>query len=208
MASTWLPRSVLLVLLGLPALAGAQSNIYCCQSASGQSICGDVLPQACFGREYREISPRGVVLRVVGAPLTAEQRARLAEEKRLQAIEDEEREKQRRIDTALLETYRSRADIDRREASSLADIDSVIRDIRERLVELDEEQQRLDALIASLKPEQITNRHRLARSDIDNERATYQRLLESKIKERLAVKERYAADRKRFVEIETARKQP
>lgn len=208
MASTWLPRVVLPVLLGLPAFAAGQSNIYCCQSASGQSICGDVLPQACFGREYREISPRGVVVRVVAAPLTAEERARLAEQKRLQAIEDEEREKQRRIDTALLETYRSKADIDRREAGSLADIDSVVRDIRERLVELDEEQQRLDALIASLRPDQITSRHRLARSDIDNERATYQRLLESKIRERQAVKERYAADRKRYAEIQAARKQP
>ena len=209
MASTWLRSSVFAVLLGLPLLAAAQGsrNIYCCQSASGQSICGDVLPQACFGREYREISPRGLVVRVVAAPLTAEERARLAEQQRLQAIEEEERERQRRIDTALLETYRSREDIDRREASSLADIDAVIRDIRQRLVELDDEQEQLDALIASLSPDQVTNRHRLARSDIDNERATYQRLLESKIKEREAVRERYAADRKRFLEIEGSRAQ-
>jgi hypothetical protein len=204
MALMWRPdRSLLALALALPALAFANGNIFCCQAANGQPICGDVLPQVCFGKEYREISPRGTVLRVVAAPPTEGERARLAERKRLQALEEEAREKQRRIDTALLETYRSQADIDAREASSLADIDGVIRDIRQRLTELDEEQQRLDSLLASLKPEQITQRHRLARDDIDSERATYQRLLDNKFRERDAVVLRYAADRRRFAEIES-----
>ncbi|MDX5363779.1 MAG: hypothetical protein LPJ91_06470 [Pseudazoarcus pumilus] len=202
MASTWLPRAFFCLLLLLPSLAAAnKGNIYCCQGANGQSICADVLPAACYGREYREISPRGTVLRVVAAPLTREERARLEAEKQREAELEAEREIQRRIDTALLETYRGLDDIDAREASSLADIDAIIADIRRRLKELDEEEVKLDQLIASIPPDQVTHRHRLARTDIDNERGIYQRMLQSKLKERLAVQERYAVDRRRYAEL-------
>src|SRR5690606_7167224 len=116
MASTWLPRVLCLLVWLLPSLAAAnKGNIYCCQGASGQSICADVLPHACYGREYREISPRGTVLRVVAAPLTREERARLEAARQLEAEQEAKRELQRRTDTALLETYGGLDDIDARE---------------------------------------------------------------------------------------------
>lgn len=202
MASTWLPRVLCLLVGLLPSLAAAnKANIYCCQGANGQSMCADVLPPACYGREYREISPRGTVLRVVAAPLTREERARIEAEKEREAALEAEREIQRRIDTALLETYRGLDDIDAREAKSLADIDAMINDIRRRLVELDEEEVALDQLIASLPADQVTHRHRLARTDIDNERGIYQRLLQGKVREREAVQARYAVDRRRYAEL-------
>lgn len=202
MASTWLSRVLCLLVGLLPALAAAnKGNIYCCQGTNGQSICADVLPPACYEREYREISPRGTVLRVVAAPLTREERARIEAEKQREAELEEEREIQRRIDTALLETYRGLDDIDAREGKSLADIDAMIIDIRKHLAELDEEEVKLDQLIASLPADQVTQRHRLARSDIDNERGVYQRLLQGKLKERAAVQERYALDRRRYAEL-------
>lgn len=202
MASTWLPKTLLALMLALPAVASAsKGSIYCCQAANGQSVCGDPLPQACYGREYREMSPRGTVLRVIAAPLSAEERSRQDAEKRRLADEEVEREKQRRLDTALLETYRSPADIDARETRALADIDKSIGEIRQRLGELDEEQVKLDALLSSMSPDQVTTRHRLARSDIDNERATYQRLLVARQNEREAVRKQYAQDRRRYAEL-------
>lgn len=202
MVSTWLPKAFIALALALPTWASAnKGNIFCCQGKSGQSICGDLLPQACYGREYREISPRGTVLRVVAAPLTPEEKVQQDAERRRVAREASEREHQRRQDTALLQTYRSPQEIDEREMQSLEDVDSVIGDIRKRLAELDDEESKLEELIASLSPDQITQRHRMARSDIDNERATYRRLLQSKVSEREAVQARYAADRKRFAEL-------
>ena len=44
---------------------GCGGNIYCCEDANGRSVCGDVLPVQCYGRAYREISPQGIVRRVV-----------------------------------------------------------------------------------------------------------------------------------------------
>lgn len=202
MALMWLPRVSLALLLAAPgSVLANKGNIYCCQTASGQSICGDVVPHACYGREYREISPRGSVVRVIAAPLSAEEKATLDARKRREAQEESEREQQRRLDTALLQTYRELGDIDKREAESLVDVDTVIGDIRKRLMELDEEQVRLEQELGALPPEQITNRQRGARADIDNERATYQRLLQSKLNERKAVQDRFAVDRKRYIEL-------
>jgi hypothetical protein len=202
MASTWRPRLFLcLALVASPAVMANKGSIFCCQAANGQSVCGDVVPHACYGREYREISPRGTVLRVFAAPLSAEERAGLEVRKRRDAQEEAEREQQRRLDNALMQTYREPGDIDRREAESLVDIDTVIRDIRKRLIELDEEQLRLEQEFAGLPPDQITVRQRGARADIDHERTTYQRLLQSKLEERKAVQERFAADRKRYLEL-------
>ncbi|MDX5445970.1 MAG: hypothetical protein LPJ87_07935 [Zoogloeaceae bacterium] len=202
MASTWLPRVFLFLVLAVPAAVLAnKGSIFCCQAASGQSICGDVVPHACYGREYREISPRGTVLRVYAAPLSAEEQASLEARKRRIAQEEAEREQKRRLDTALMQTYREAGDIDRREAESLVDIDTVINDIRKRLGELDEERLRLEEEFAGLPADQITVRQRGARADLDNERATYQRLLQSKLDERKAVQERFAVDRKRYLEL-------
>ena len=35
-------------LLSTPAVAGGA--ILCCENAEGRRVCGDVLPQACYGR--------------------------------------------------------------------------------------------------------------------------------------------------------------
>ena len=57
------------------APAGGGSRLYCCQDSSGKQVCGDILPQVCYGRAYREIGADGRTVREVDAPLTAEQRA-------------------------------------------------------------------------------------------------------------------------------------
>ena len=46
--------------------------VYCCD-VGGQPVCGDILPAACYGRAYREVSPSGLVRRTVAAPLTPEE---------------------------------------------------------------------------------------------------------------------------------------
>ena len=67
-----------LVLGALPGAVQAQAQAggrttYCCD-VGGQPVCGDILPAACYGRAYREISPSGLVRRTVAAPLTPEAR--------------------------------------------------------------------------------------------------------------------------------------
>ena len=57
---------------GTIAAQPSAAAIYCCD-VGGQPVCGDILPAACYGRAYREVSPSGIVRRVVPAPLSAEE---------------------------------------------------------------------------------------------------------------------------------------
>lgn len=207
MAWVSLPSMLIVALLLWPALTSAQGNsrnIYCCENAEGRSICGDVLPLACYGRAYREISPRGSVVRSVAAPLTAAEAARLEAENRIRERKEAEQRQQRRFDSALLETYRSLEDIDTREARAVEDVDTTIVDIRKRQTELEAERAMLERRIAEAGAE-VPPSLRHARRAVDAEHASYVRILEAKRSEKRAVLERYATDRRRYAELMAAR---
>ncbi|MDV7395017.1 hypothetical protein RZS08_26770, partial [Arthrospira platensis SPKY1] len=94
----------ILALAFLPGESAAQAGgrtIYCCD-VGGQPVCGDILPAACYGRAYREMSPSGVVRRVVAAPLTPEEIARRSEAERQHRAAEADRLRQLRLDQALL----------------------------------------------------------------------------------------------------------
>ena len=61
----------------LAAQQSGGASIYCCD-VGGQPVCGDILPAACYGRAYREMSPSGTVRRTVAAPLTPDEIAQRA----------------------------------------------------------------------------------------------------------------------------------
>ena len=89
----------------LAAQPAGAASIYCCD-VGGQPVCGDILPAACYGRAYREMSPSGIVRRSVPAPLTADEIAQRAAAEHKRRAEEAERMRQLRLDQALLETYR------------------------------------------------------------------------------------------------------
>jgi hypothetical protein len=107
-----LPFSLLVLALAASPLFAA-GEFYCCpDAASGRSICGDTLPEQCRGRAYRVIGNSGNVIKEVGPPLSAEQKAeQAAEARRKKQIDDAARE-QRYKDQALLDTYAMPQDID------------------------------------------------------------------------------------------------
>ena len=111
-------------LLGVAqAVPAAAASITCCEDESGRRICADILPQACYGRAYREISPQGSVTKVVPAPLTAEERMRAEQEEKARKALDEKERTQRRRDQALLETYSSVDDLEAQRQRAVADLD-------------------------------------------------------------------------------------
>lgn len=203
MVRMWLPSALLALVVSLPAPASAQAarNIYCCEDVQGQSICGDALPVACYGRAFREISPRGTVVRSVSAPLTPEEAARMEAENRRKAREEALVRQQRRMDAALLETYRSLDDIDAREARALADVELSIADIRTRQAELAKERTALDAEIAWYGADPVPEALRMSSRALELELRSYQRVLDAKRAEKEAIQERYATDRRRYAEL-------
>ena len=90
--------TALVLLLVLDGSALAAGNLFCCIDTNGKQVCGDLLPQACYGKAYREIGESGRTLRFVEAPLTAEQRAQRAIEEEKRKVEEEKRKEQRRKD--------------------------------------------------------------------------------------------------------------
>ena len=88
--------TALVLLLVLDGSALAAGNLFCCIDTNGKQVCGDLLPQACYGKAYREIGESGRTLRFVEAPLTAEQRAQRAIEEEKRKVEEEKRKEQRR----------------------------------------------------------------------------------------------------------------
>ena len=119
----------------LAAQPAGAASIYCCD-VGGQPVCGDILPAACYGRAYREMSPSGIVRRSVPAPLTADEIAQRAAAEHKRRAEEAERMRQLRLDQALLETYRSVQDLDSRRDRELRDLDRSIRELRARESEL------------------------------------------------------------------------
>ncbi len=187
----------------LPVAAAPQAGngtIYCCES-DGQTVCGDILPAVCIGRGYREISPQGIVRNNVPPPLTAEERARrAAEDRRLRAIAVREA-KQRQLDQALLETYRSVADIEARRDRALAESDQSIVILREREQEL---LGRVDALKKEIEgkaegktPPALAENLSATEAELSIQR----QVVESKLRERDAVRARFEDDRRRYIRL-------
>ncbi|ATE61416.1 hypothetical protein [Thauera sinica] len=183
-----------------PAAAQVTKSIFCCE-VGGQPICGDVLPGACYGRAYRELSPQGTVRREVQVPLTAEEAAKREEEQRRRRLLEAEALKQQRIDRALLETYRSLDDLDMRRDRALAELDRAIETLRQREADLTQRQR-------DLIQEAATSDVRHVRQDIaedirnlDGEIVAQRMVIDVKVREREAVRNRFEEDRRRYVEL-------
>ena len=199
-----LPAALLLAAALLVGEAAAQSSaartIYCCD-VGGQPVCGDILPAACYGRAYRELSPSGIVRRTVPAPLTADEVTRRAELERQRRADEAERQRQQRLDQALLETYRSLDDLDRRRDRELRDVDRTLHELRAREAALLEHQRVLirDATQTD-KSDVAASLERDIRT-LDSEIIAQRGVIEAKAKERAAVFERFAEDRRRYLEL-------
>lgn len=143
-----------LIRTGLPWLAGvavsvgalAQSSnpggIYTCVDGKGRRITSDRPIVECLDREQRELDGTGLVRRVLPPSYTAEERARMAEQRR---AEDEQRARlaeERRRDRALVIRYPNQAMHDKARAEALAQIDEVVDAVNKREQAL--EQQRKD----------------------------------------------------------------
>ena len=191
------------LVIGWPTTAAAQvtaKSIYCCD-VGGQPICGDVLPPACYGRAYRELSPQGTVRREVQAPLSADEVARREDELRRRRLVEAEALKQQRVDRALLETYRSLDDLDARRDRALAEIDRSIEALRQREADLVQRQR-------DLIRDAATNDSRQGRQDVaedvrslDSEIVAQRTVIDVKQREREAVRSRFEEDRRRYVEL-------
>jgi hypothetical protein len=196
-----LKRTALLLALFASAPAWAQ-NLYCCQdSSTGRRVCGDSVPEQCKGRGHKVIDRNGTVIREVGPPLTAEQKAeQAAEAKRKQELEVVERE-QRRRDAALLETYTSLDDIDRMQARAEEEIKKGMRLAEERIEEAQKRRKKFEDEAEFYKKKEMPLEVRRGLKTADDEIQAQKALLASKQHDLDSTRTKYADDKRRYREL-------
>ncbi|MEB0136991.1 DUF4124 domain-containing protein [Actimicrobium sp. CCC2.4] len=128
---------LMLVLATVPGLVGAQ--IYVCKDSAGRTMTADRPIPECATRAMRELGNNGVVLREIPAPLTVAQREQLQRDKDKLKAENDARLELRRRDAAILERFRSEAEIEAARKRAVADVNEKMRQERNALAQADKE---------------------------------------------------------------------
>lgn len=196
------PKFASLLLVSLATAPAAAQNIYCCHDpASGRRVCADTVPEVCKGRGHKVIDRNGSVIREVGPPLTAEQKAeQIAEAKRKQEIEAAERERRRR-DAALLETYSNLEDIDRMQARAEEEIKKGMVQAEERIADAQKRRKKFEDEAEFYKKKELPTEVRRGLKSAEDEIQAQQALLDSKQQDLEATRAKYAEDRRRYREL-------
>jgi hypothetical protein len=164
-------------------------------------VCGDILPDACYRRAYRVVSPQGTILRRVAAPLTAAEIAERDAEQRRRRFEEAERARQQRLDQALLDTYRSLSDLDVRRDREVGDLDRLIRELRERESGLIERQKGLVQELAAASDPALKRQLEESIHDLDGEIVSQRSVIDAKLRDRAAILDRFEQDRRRYLQL-------
>lgn len=193
-------------ILGLCGPAGAAgppgpAKFYCCTDSSGKQVCGDILPQACYGRAYRELGPTGQTIHHVDAPLTAEQRAQRAAEEEKHKEEDAARKEQQRRDAALLNTYGNEQDIEAMRKRAQGDVLKSIKEAEERIVMIRAQRKKFENEAEFYRKKTLPAEVRKGLADADFEIKAQESIIEAKKKELDIIKAKYDEDRRRFLEL-------
>ena len=191
----------LALLLGLGTQALAAGNLFCCIDTNGKQICGDLLPQACYGRAYREIGDSGRTLRNVEAPLTAEQRAQRAVEDEKRKAEEAARREQQRKDQALLNTYGNERDIEAMRTRAQDDVQKSIKAAEVKISEIRAQRKKFENEAEFYKRKKMPADVQKGLSDADFEIKAQESIIEAKTQELAIIRQKYDEDKRNFIDL-------
>ena len=198
------PKAKLLALL-LATLTGtsalAAGNFFCCNDASGKQVCGDILPQACYGRAYRELGSNGQTIRTVDAPLTAEQRSQREAEEEKRKREEEKRKEQQRKDQALLNTYGNEQDIELMRKRAEGDVLKAIANAEKKIVEIRQQRKKFENETEFYKKKTLPHEVQKGLADADSDINSQEVFIAEKKKELEVIRAKYDEDKRCFVEL-------
>jgi hypothetical protein len=189
---------VLLTALSAQAATPAAGRFYCCD---GGRVCGDALPEQCRGKAYRILDSSGNLLKEVGPPLTAEQKAQAAAEALRKKELEEQAKEQRHKDQALLDTYATPQDIDLAQNKAEADVNLAIKGAEERIAAARKQRKKFEDEAEFYKKKSLPPEVAKGLRDADHEIKTQQELLDVKKGDAATIKAKYDADRKRYYQL-------
>lgn len=183
----------------------AAQKIVCWKDKSGKTIgCGDKVPPEYQDNASRELDKRGVTRKTNES---AEEKAkRLAKEKeneKIKAEQDKKAAEQKRLDSALVNTYSNEKEIDLRRDRDLATIDGQLTQMKVMQKNAADRQKevkaRIDKVAKSGKQPGEALKDELARAESEQRKAD-QNIVE-KEKEKDEIRARYATMRARYLEL-------
>jgi len=190
------------LLLLLATSGQAAGEFYCCQDPNnGRRVCGDTLPEQCRGRAYRVLDSSGNVVKEVGPPLTAEQKAEQAQENRRKKNQEEADRELRRRDQALLDTYTTPEDIDLAQKKAEADVNFAILAAIARIDAIRSKRKKFENEAEFYKKKALPPDLDRELRNLDHEIRLQQELLDIKKRDFESIKAKYDADRKRYYEL-------
>jgi hypothetical protein len=190
------------IILLLATSAHGANEFYCCHDpSSGRRVCGDTLPEQCRGRAYRVLDSGGNIVKEVGPPLTAEQKAEQAAENRRKKKQEEADRELRRRDQALLDTYSTPEDIDLAQKKAEADVNFAILAAIARIDTAQSKRKKFANEAEFYKKKTLPPDLDRELKAIDHEIKLQQDLLDLKKKDFETIKAKYDADRKRYFEL-------
>jgi hypothetical protein len=176
-------------------------DIVCCIDATGQRACGNVLQRECVGRAYTIYNKMGLRIREIAAPMTAEEKQQIAEQKRRKEQEKALVRDKQRQDNALLRTYDSLEAIDRRQTETEADIKKEIALAEAKIAEADKRLQNLretaDRYSSTTLPPDVATSLR----NEDMEIKYQSELIKLKQRELIQAQQKFTEDRRRYNEL-------
>ena len=196
-------RSIVLAfaLAGLCPTAMAAGKLFCCIDPAGKQICGDILPQECYGRAYRELGESGRTIRIIDAPLTAEQRVQRVKEEAERKEAEVALKEQQRKDQALLNTYGSENDIEIMRQRAQDDVQKSIRSAETKIVEIRLQRKKFENEAEFYKKKRLPAEIQKGLNDADFEINAQNSIIEAKRKELGIISEKYDEDRRRFLDL-------
>ena len=177
------------------------SRLYCCIDLSGKQSCGDILPQACYGRAYREIGSNGQTIREVAAPLTSEQRLQRALQDEQRRIKSAKQQEQLRKDRALLNTYGSLEELEARRKRTLNETLAAIKNAEESIAVTRVERKKFEDEALFYKNKTLPPEVGQGLRETEFEIKTQEMILATKRKEVETLQVKFDDDRKRLLEI-------
>lgn len=183
------------LLLGWGAATSAAwaQSIYTCIDGSGRRITSDRPIKECLDREQRELGSSGTVRRVVPPSYTAEERAKMAAQRKAEEMEQARTNEERRRERALLIRYPNQTVHDRERVDALAQIDDVMGAVRKREDTLREQRKQIDNELEFYKDDLDKAPSWLKRKIEDNEQQVLvqKRFLEEQAKEKQRINARF-----------------
>lgn len=201
----WPLRFASLTLALLAANVAQAGNMLCCQDATGRRLCGDSLPEQCRGRPYKVLDAAGNVIKEVGPPMTAEQKAQAAAEAQRKKEEEAAKQEQRRKDQALLATYSSLQDIEQARTRAMNDVLDAVKQAEAKVESLRKQRKKYESEMEFYKnktpPPDLAKNVR----DIDYDIKAQTGLIDAKKVELEQVRTKYDTDKRRYTELAGSR---